>query len=70
MRPSINVAWLGVRLADPIRRQEAIDEIAIACRAGVAAGARVLGICERTLWRWRASVPELGEAIDRSRGVR
>ena len=69
VRPSVPVAYLAARLADPLHRPGAVEEIALACRAGVAAGARSLGICERTLWRWRSSVPELAEAIDRARGV-
>lgn len=69
VRAAVPTAHLSARLADPLHRPGAIVEIALACREGVAAGARALGICERTLWRWRATVPELAHELDRARGV-
>jgi hypothetical protein len=62
-------AYLSARLLDPLERARAIQEIALACRDGIADGARVLGVPERTIWRWRASHPELAGALDRARGV-
>ena len=69
MRPKLTTTQLAARLADPLTRTAAIAEVSLACREGVAEGARSLGIPERTLWRWRSTVPELQLELDRARGV-